>query len=84
MLCQFEFQQSTHQLAGLAPALLDQALQIDRVMAHEPEHVGVCRGFDRRLINAASTAGGGADFLQHVLRTLDELGTVADQPMATF
>ena len=35
MLCQFEFQQGTDQFAGLAPALLDQALEIDRIVADQ-------------------------------------------------
>lgn len=42
------------------------------------------RGFVRRLVNAASAAGGEADFLEHVLRRLDELGTVAYQPVASL
>ena len=45
MLCQLELKQCADQFAGLTSALLDQAVQIDRVMTYKVQYICMCCGF---------------------------------------
>ena len=84
MLCQLQFKQGADQFTGFASALLDQALQVGRIVTHQAKDVGVCLGSRRHKVDTNGAPARETDFFEHILSRFDQLGAVAYQPMATF